>query len=249
MILPVVTVEQAKGVLTLTLNRPKAANALSLDMAEAILAALEASRDVQLAVIKGGGRNYCAGFDLSDVAAVSDGDLLWRFVRIEAMLQAVHHAPFPTLALAQGHAIGAGADLFTACSQRVMTPDAKLRFPGWHFELALGSRRLTRLVGRDFAQDILIDARTISAQEAAQSGLASAIAPQDNWPAMIDQFMKRTGQLPAFSVQAMRGLTTCDSRAEDMAAVVATAGRPGLKKRILGYQAAVASEREKRRQA
>jgi len=139
------------------------ANALSPDLVEALLNEITTATDIRLCVIKAEGRNFCAGFDLSDIDGLSDGDLLLRFTRIETLLQAVHHAPFPVIAFAQGHVIGAGADLFAACWQRIAAPNAKFRFPGWQFELALGTRRLTRLVGTDNARDLLIDTKTILA--------------------------------------------------------------------------------------
>lgn len=249
MSVPVVKAAQRDGILTLTLNRPKSANALTLDMAEALYSAISSARDVRLAVITGEGRNFCAGFDLSDVADVSDGDLLWRFTRIETMLQAVHHAPFPTLALGQGHLIGAGADLFAACSYRIVDPGAVLRFPGWNFELALGTRRLARHVGKDAALDILLDGRAVKAEEAVALGLATQVADQQDWAREIEVLAARAAMMPDFSVQHMRSLAIADTRAQDMAAVVETAGRPGLKDRILRYQSAFAAAREKRRQA
>jgi enoyl-CoA hydratase/carnithine racemase len=57
---------------------------------------------VRSCTIQGEGRNFCAGFDLSDIAELSDGDLLHRFLRIETLLQSVHHAPFPVMPLARG---------------------------------------------------------------------------------------------------------------------------------------------------
>ncbi len=246
---PVVTTALAEGILTLTLNRPVASNAMSLDMAEAILGAITAADTVRLAVIKGNGKNFCAGFDLSDVARLSDADLLWRFMRIETMLQAVYHAPFPTVALGQGHIIGAGADLFAACTYRLAAPEAKLRFPGWNFELALGTRRLERLIGKDAAFDILLDGRTVAAPEAKTLGLATDIVDQSDWSKTVNMLTTRAVQMPKFSTQHMRSLTTHDTRAQDIASVVATAGRPGLKDRILTYQLAVKEAREKRRQS
>ncbi len=246
---PVVTTELTEGILALTLNRPEASNALSLEMAEAINSAITSTKTARLAVIKGSGKNFCAGFDLSDVAELSDADLLWRFLRIETMLQAVYHAPFPTVALGQGHIIGAGADLFAACTYRLAAPEARLRFPGWSFELALGTRRLERLIGKDAAFDVLLDGRVVPAPEAKTLRLATDIVEQAGWSKTVDALKARAVQTPEFSTRHMRNLTTIDTRAEDIASVVATACRPGLKDRIMTYQLAVKEAREKRRQS
>ncbi len=239
---PDLKVERNGNALTLTLNRPDSANALSPDLVEALLAEITTATDIRLCVIKAEGRNFCAGFDLSDIDGLSDGDLLLRFTRIETLLQAVHHAPFPVIALAQGHVIGAGADLFAACWQRIAAPNAKFRFPGWQFELALGTRRLTRLVGTDNARDLLIDTKTILADEALQIGLATQVAESALWDDIIEVVEQRSSSLPLNALHSMMALTTVDTRLEDMAAVVANAGVPGLKQRILDYK-----ERLKRR--
>ena len=68
-------------------------------------------------------------------------------MRIETLLQAVHHAPFAVAAFAQGQAVGAGADLFAVSWRCVAVLDARFRMFGWNFELVLGTRRLLRLIG------------------------------------------------------------------------------------------------------
>ncbi len=233
---PDLKVERNSNTLTLTLNRPDSANALSTDLVEALLAEITTATDIRLCVIKAEGRNFCAGFDLSDIDGLSDGDLLLRFTRIETLLQAVHHAPFPVIALGQGHVIGAGADLFAACWQRIATPNAKVRFPGWQFELALGTRRLTRLVGTDNARDLLIDTKTIPADEALRIGLVTHVAESALWDDIIEVVEQRSSSLPLNALHSMMAITAVDTRVEDMAAVVATAGVPGLKQRILDYK-------------
>ena len=173
---------------------------------------------------------------------ISDGDLLLRFLRIETLLQAVHHAPFPVIALAQGHVVGAGADLFAACWQRVAAPSAKIRFLGWQFELALGTRRLTRLIGTDKARDMLIDTKVALAEAALGMGLVTEVAEADAWGEIVEVAEQRSLVLPPRALGEMCGLTVVDTRIEDMAAIVETAGEPGLKQRILDYK-----ERVKRR--
>ena len=137
-------IERMGVVTTLTLNRPDKANALSAALVEALAGAVDAAHHdgTRLLVIKGDGRNFCAGFDFGGFEDASEGDLLLRFVRIETMLQAVYHAPFATLALAQGKNFGAGVDLALACGTRIAAPGAEFRMPGLKFGLQLGTRRL-----------------------------------------------------------------------------------------------------------
>ena len=241
-----VQVTQSDGHLSLTLASPTTSNALSPVMVEALIEALTDTQGVRSCSVHGEGRNFCAGFDLSEITLLSDGDLLHRFLRIETLLQMVHHAPFPVIAFCQGHAIGAGADLVASCWKRVADPSAKFKMPGWNFELALGTRRLARLIGSEHARDMLIDTRSVAATEAHSMGLISQIALMDEWDAQVTQFAARSAVLPEFSSRAMFNLTLPDTRAEDIAAIVATAGRPGLKKRIQAYGAAVAAARKNR---
>ncbi|MDJ0778880.1 MAG: enoyl-CoA hydratase/isomerase family protein [Gammaproteobacteria bacterium] len=233
---PPLQVEQGDGLLQLTLNRPDSANALNPGLTEALIETLDRADDVRLCVLRGAGRHFCAGFDLSGLESMSDGDLLWRFLRIETLLQAVHHAPFPVVAFGHGQLVGAGADLFAACWRRVAAADARFRMPGWNFELALGTRRLTHRIGQDAARDLLIDTRVLSAGESLACGLATDLAPQEEWPALSAELKQRASTLSPRAMQQMLGLTTRDSRSEDLAAIVQTAGRPGLRDRILAYR-------------
>ena len=233
---PVLQVLRAGKLLSLTLNRPAQGNALSPALVEALIDALNSARDVRLCVLRGEGRHFCTGFDLSDLEALSDSDLLWRFLRIETLLQMVHHAPFPVAAFAQGQVVGAGADLFAASWQRIAAPDAKFRMPGWNFELALGTRRLTNLIGPDAARDLLIDTKVLHAEGALSCGLATELADASAWPAMIDGLLERATALPPDALNALFEITSTDTRDADLAAVVKTAGRPGLKERVAAYR-------------
>ncbi|MEM7562709.1 MAG: enoyl-CoA hydratase/isomerase family protein [Pseudomonadota bacterium] len=241
---PELLIEQKSGLLSLTLNRPDSANALSPELTEALIDAITQARDVRLCTFRGEGRHFCAGFDLSDIESLSDGDLLWRFLRIETLLQAIHHAPFPTLAFAQGQVVGAGADLFAACWQRFAAPDFKIRMPGWNFELALGTRRLTNLIGCDKARDLLIDTRILDADRALQWGLVTDIVDPEAWPSRQAEIFQRADTLTTEAVQQMFRITRQDTRTEDIADIVHSAGRPGLKERIMAYRKKVQSAKK-----
>jgi len=232
----VLDIERDGTLLQLTLNRPARANALNAELTEALLEAVTQARDIRLCVIRGTGRHFCAGLDLSGLERLGDADLLWRLLRIETLLQAVHHAPFPVVALAQGQLVGAGADLFAACWRRVASADALFSMPGWNFELALGTRRLTRLVGPDAARDLLIDSRRMTAEQGLACGLVTDISSPGQWPELRDELLRRASALPPGALARMLELTADDSRNDDLAAIVQSAGRPGLKQRIAAYR-------------
>lgn len=226
------------GVTRLTLNRPDNANALNDAMVAALSDALAtAARDgTRLLVLDANGRHFCAGFDLSDLDDCSDGDLLLRFVRIETVLQTLYHLPFPALALARGRAMGAGADLFAACSRRVAAPGTQFRMPGLAFGILLGTRRLAARIGADAAREVQNATRGFDATEAHALGFASAILEEADWPAAIDAAATAANTLTPEATATLFDATVSDTRAEDMAALVASAARPGLKARIQAYR-------------
>ena len=223
-------------VLLLTLNRGSKANSLTPTLVEDLITALDQPDNVRMAVIRGEGKHFCAGFDLSDISELSDGDLLWRFVRIELLLQKIYHSPFPIVALGHGQIVGAGADLFVACWHRVAAPCAKLKMPGWNFELALGSGRLAALIGQDAARDMLIDTRSISAEQAREIGLASDLIEKEGWEDLVTTLAARARTLPTEATTNMLALTGSKNAELDLAALVRSAARPGLKARVEKYR-------------
>lgn len=223
-------------VLLLTLNRGSKANSLTPTLVEDLITALDQPDNVRMAVIRGEGKHFCAGFDLSDISELSDGDLLWRFVRIELLLQKIYHSPFPIVALGHGQIVGAGADLFVACWHRVAAPCVKLKMPGWNFELALGTGRLAALIGQDAARDMLIDTRSISAEQAREIGLASDLIEKEGWEDLVTTLGARARTLPTEATTNMLALTGSKSAELDLAALVRSAARPGLKARVEKYR-------------
>lgn len=223
----------------LILNRPEKANALTFELVEDLFKAVEtASRDgTRLLVLRGDGKNFCGGFDFSDFEQQSDGDLLHRFVRLELLLQALHHAPIATLALCHGGTYGAGADLVAACDRRVAAPDTTFRMPGLRFGIALGTRRLAHRVGADHALEILASSRVFDAQEAQRIGFVGTIAAPNAWADIIRDVAKDQ-KLDAGAAALLKLRVQADTRAADLAALAESAAAPGLKSRIRAFRSA-----------
>lgn len=249
---PVVT-RRDGAVLHLALNRPESSNALSPEIVEALLSAIEAAPEdgVRLIVLEGTGRHFCAGFNLSDLDSLSDGDLLLRLVRIETLLQAVYHAPMPTMALVRGAAMGAGADLVAACRRRIVVGSGRFAFPGAGFGIALGTRRLAGRVGADRALEVVASGRRLDQDEALAAGLVDAVIAEDGVADEIERYAETAIRLETRILATVGSLTLDDGRApdlsaRDMAALVASASRPGLKERVVRYQESVRLAREER---
>jgi enoyl-CoA hydratase/carnithine racemase len=232
-------VERDGTTLTLTLNRPDKMNALSASLVEALLeqVAEAGAAGIRLLVLKGSGRNFSAGFDFGGYEDQSEGDLVLRFVRIEQLLQAVRHAPFDTLALAHGRNFGAGVDLICSCARRIGDPGATFRMPGLAFGLVLGTRRYAECVGGTRARAVLGDGVVFDANEALDDGFLTAQALTSAWPDAIAAAADAAGRLSPEAAIALYRATARDSRAQDLADLVASAARPGLKERIRAYRA------------
>jgi enoyl-CoA hydratase len=232
-------IRTAGAVTELVLNRPDKANALDGSLVEALLAAVTqaVNAGTRLLTLRGEGRHFCAGFDFSDLDRQSDGDLLHRFVRIEQLLQALHHAPVTTLALCHGSTFGAGADLVAACDRRVAAPATRFRMPGLRFGVVLGTRRLAALIGADAAHEILITSRTFEAVEAERLGFVQRVAEAGSWPDLVSDIVDAQKLEPAATVR-LKARVKPDTRAADMAALVDSAAVPGLKDRIRAFRSA-----------
>lgn len=237
----IVETRRTDGVTRITLNRPEKANALDEAMVSALLDALAAAQTdgTRLLILDAAGRHFCAGFDLGGLDDCSDGDLLLRFVRVETALQTLYHLPFPTLALAKGRAMGAGADLFAACSRRVATAGTQFRMPGLAFGILLGTRRLATRIGADAARRIQNETRTFDAAEARALGFATDIAEEPDWTPIVDTAAAAANTLAPEATAALFRATAPDTRAEDMADLVASASNPGFKQRIQAYRDAM----------
>ena len=176
---PDATLEISDGIGWITLARPGRGNALSGDLVEALLGHLTRCVTDPLmhtVAFVGAGKHFCTGFDLEQLEQTTDAELLHRLIRIETLLDAVWRAPVRTVAIAQGRVLGAGADLWVACDQRVLAPEATLRFPGAGFGIVLGTRRLGLRVGAERALQWTSTGTSVDSTLAIQSGLATSVA-------------------------------------------------------------------------
>lgn len=232
-----VDVSHDAGLCRITLQRADKMNALSAELVDALIAAVDEAhaRDSAAIVFRGEGRNFSAGFDFGGYAEQSEGDLLLRFVRLEQLLQKVAASPALTLALAHGKNFGAGVDLFGACRLRVATPDASFRMPGLKFGLVLGTRRFADLVGAQTAHDVLIHTRTFSAESALQMGFATRLAPVDEWAAIATAALDSARELSPATRAQLHAVLGGAQHDADLASLVRSAAAPGLKDRIHAY--------------
>jgi enoyl-CoA hydratase/carnithine racemase len=228
----------SQGVATLRLMRTQRGNALSAELVEQLILAVNAAcadPDVHAMVLCADGPNFCTGFDLSGLENETDASLFYRFVRIEMLLDAIWRAPVRTVACAHGRTWGAGADLFTACDTRAAAPGTTFRFPGAGFGLVLGTRRLTERVGTDIARRCVVDGMALSAEDALTYKLATELVT-DYDQGWLDGHCGKPA-LDRSTIAALRKESLAQASQGDLAALVWSAAPPGLKQRIIAYRA------------
>jgi methylglutaconyl-CoA hydratase len=175
----------ADGVLTLTLDRPTKRNALSWALIESLSAALERADldpDVRVVVLKGEGKDFCAGADLEELLASADRDPAANeadALRLGTLLERIRSLPKPVIAVVQGRALAGGAGLATACDLVIASAGAQLGYPEVQrgFVPAMVMAILHRLTGEKAALDLVLTGRILSAEEARALGLVSRVVP------------------------------------------------------------------------
>ena len=177
--------QDARGVITLTMNRPQAFNALSEAMLEALQTELDViARDssARLVVIAAAGKAFCAGHDLKEMRAEPSQQYYETlFAQCGRMMMAIQRLPVPVIAQVQGIATAAGCQLVAMCDLAVASADARFAVSGVNLGLfcATPSVALSRNLGRKQAFEMLVTGAFISAEQAMAKGLVNRVVPPE----------------------------------------------------------------------
>ncbi len=182
-------VDRTDAVVTLTLNRPEAMNALDVDLKEALrdtLAQLEADRSVRAVVLAGAGRAFCVGQDLREHAQTLDQgstDLDTVRAHYNPIAQRLASLPKPVVAAVRGSAAGAGASLALLADFRVGGPSTTFLMAFANVGLAGDSGiswSLPHIVGRARALELLLLAQPVRSRESYEYGLLTQLTEDDD---------------------------------------------------------------------
>lgn len=168
-----------------TLNRPDVLNALSIEVMDQLIAALEAlDRDpaIYVIVLAGSEKAFAAGADIGDMASASlldmyDRNNLARWVRIKSVRK-------PIIAAVSGFCLGGGCELAMHCDLIVASESAQFGQPEINIGVmpgAGGTQRLTRAIGKFRAMEMVLTGRFITAQEAYEAGLVSKVVAKEQF--------------------------------------------------------------------
>jgi enoyl-CoA hydratase/carnithine racemase len=187
--------QDARGAVTLTLNRPHAFNALS----EAMLAALQHEFDAigedesaRVVVLAADGKAFCAGHDLKEMRAKPSLEYYERLFRqCSEMMLGIQRLPVPVIARVQGVATAAGCQLVAMCDLAVAASTAKFAVSGVNLGLFCSSPgvALSRNILRKAAFEMLITGQFISAEEAKVRGLINRVVEPEHLEAEVEKLV------------------------------------------------------------
>jgi enoyl-CoA hydratase/carnithine racemase len=204
--------QDARGVVTLTLNRPQAFNALSEAMLEALQAEFDhiaADPGARAVVVAAAGRAFCAGHDLKEMRAAPSLAYYERlFAQCARMMLAIQRLPVPVIARVHGTATAAGCQLVAMCDLAVAASDARFAVSGVNLGLFCSSPSvaLSRNLGRKAAFEMLVTGEFISAEQAREKGLVNRVAAPDQLDAEVERLLASIVAKPAVAIAAGKAL-------------------------------------------
>jgi enoyl-CoA hydratase len=180
-----VLVEREEPIAVVLLNRPQQLNALSGELMDELVAALQeldGDEAIRCIVLGGSERAFAAGADISELA---EGTPISMYLdrRIDRW-DAIRNLRTPLVAAVSGHCLGGGCELAMACDLIVASESARFGQPEINLGVlpgAGGTQRLTRAVGKAVAMDMILSGRTITAAEAQSLGLVARLVAREAW--------------------------------------------------------------------
>jgi enoyl-CoA hydratase len=196
-----VDLERRGPVAVLTLNRPEALNALSLEMLDELdelLDAIEADSELRTVVITGAGdRAFTAGADIRHMQNATALEARAYAQRGHAITGRLESFPKPVIAAVNGYALGGGCELALACDLRLAAERARFGLPevnlgimpGWG-----GTQRLARTTSPGFAKELIFTGRQVTSAEALATGLVNAVHPDEE---LLDRTVELAEEIAA----------------------------------------------------
>ena len=180
--------ELNEGIFTITINRPDKLNALNKDVMAGLAAALDElyiNSEIKAAIITGaGGKAFVAGADISEFVSLNaDGGKDMAATNQALVFNTIENSSKPIIAAVNGFALGGGCELAMACHFRLASDNAKFGQPEVNLGLIPGyggTQRLTQLVGKGKAMELMMTGNLVNAQQALQLGLVNHVTTPEN---------------------------------------------------------------------
>src|SRR5882724_9327053 len=212
---------EADGILTITLHRPERRNALTPEMQQELIIALESASDsaVEVVILTGAGTAFCAGLDLTALQAMTTNSAAEQEAdarRIARLFRTLYTMPMPTIAAVNGHAVAGGTGLATLCDFTLAVPEAKFGYTEVRigFVPAIVSTFLLRQVGEKVARDLLLTGRLFDTAEGQRIGLINEIVPPEKLLGRARELAAQLAENSPLSLSNTKRLLTDHARAE-----------------------------------
>jgi methylglutaconyl-CoA hydratase len=196
------------GIASITLNRPEKRNAISFQLVDEFLAALDEieTSPANVLIITGAGKAFCAGMDLDELQSLlgkTHHENIQDSTRMAHLFRRLYEFPKPTIAAVNGAAIAGGTGLATMCDFTVAVPEAKFGYTEVRigFVPAIVSSILVWQVGHKVARDLLLTGRLFDAAEAHRFGLVNEVVPANR---LLDRARELANQLLENSPSSVR---------------------------------------------
>ena len=201
-----IIVTREAPIATVQLNRPEALNALSEELMDELVAALEKldnESDIRCIVLTGNDKAFAAGADIkksfvdATPASMLEQDLTTRWERVRRIRK-------PIIAAVSGYCLGGGCELAMTCDIIVASETAQFGQPEVNLGIipgAGGTQRLTRVVGKYRAMEIILTGRRVKADEAKAIGLAAQVYPAASWLEDAKSLARTIAEKPPIAVR------------------------------------------------
>ncbi|RPD49773.1 enoyl-CoA hydratase [Hymenobacter sediminis] len=190
--------EAETGILTITINRPDKLNALNAATIEEIRKAAQQALDdpsVRGIILTGSGeKSFVAGADIAELTQLDEISARRAAERGQEAFCLLEESPKPVIAAVNGFALGGGCELAMACHMRIASENARFGQPEVNLGLIPGyggTQRLTQLIGKGKAIELLLTADMIKADEALRLGLVNHVVPQAELLSFTKQLLTR----------------------------------------------------------
>ncbi len=200
-----IIVEKDDSIAILTLNRPQQLNALSYDLVKDLSVAmqtLDVDKEVRVMIVTGGEKVFAAGADIKEMA--DQGPFDARIQERLAYRDRINHITKPVIAAVSGFALGGGCELAMSCDLVIASETARFGQPEVNLGIIPGSggtQRLTRIVGKYRAMEMVLAGETMSAADAERFGLVNRIVPVE---LLLDEAKKMAKKIAAKPVLALK---------------------------------------------
>ena len=209
------------GIATITLNRPDKRNAISFDLIDDLLGALQKveASDALVLILTGAGKAFSSGMDLDNLKSLigrSPEQNLQDSETMVRLFRALYEFPKVTIAAVNGAAIAGGTGLALLCDFTLAVPEAKFGYTEVRigFVPAIVSTFLLRQVGEKQARDLLLTGRVIGAEEASRMGLVNEVVPPEKLLARARELAALLMENSPSSLRATKKLLNDHARAE-----------------------------------